>query len=100
MTSFPKQVPVRLTGNAMRKLRMDRFLLDGGRCVDCRCLVSFNGNNPKMPPMHLAHVRNKRMYGDSLENTRTKCSFCHSKEHSGGKPCPPKGITDANSRTA
>jgi hypothetical protein len=91
MLAFPKQVPVRLKGNAMRKLRMDRFLLDCGRCVDCGVLVSFNGNNPKIPPMHLAHVRNKRMFGDTLENTRTKCSFCHLvKEHNGGKVVPAK----------
>ena len=30
---------------------------------------------------HMAHIRNKRMYGDTLENIRALCGDCHRAEH-------------------
>lgn len=100
MTMFPKSTPTRLKGNAMRVLRFECWRRDGGRCRDCGCEVSFSGKHPTMRPMHMAHVRNKRMFGDLIDNVLTKCSFCHSLEHAGGKPCPAKGVPDANRREA
>ena len=73
MTAIPKTTPVRLKGYAMRKFRFEIFMRDEQRCVMCRCEVSFNGRSSKHPPMHLAHRRNKRMWGDSFENCFTAC---------------------------
>jgi hypothetical protein len=74
---------IRLSGKDMKALRLKRFEMDLGRCVDCGCEV-----NDDLPDWHprkfdLAHVRNKRNYGDTIENTRTKCHGCHMREHSG-----------------
>lgn len=68
---------VRLKGNAMKKFRFEVFMRDNKRCVICGCLVSFSGKDQVLPPMHLAHRRNKRMWGDTLENCITTCSSSH-----------------------
>jgi hypothetical protein len=43
---------------------------------------------------HMAHIKNKRMYGDTLENVRALCGCCHTgdkAEHNcNGKPLPRK----------
>ncbi len=93
MTAIPKTTPPRLRGNAMRKFRFEIFMRDQQRCLKCGCRVSFNGKDPKMRPMHLAHRRNKRMWGDSFENCFTACSRCHLVDlHMGGKVVPAKGV--------
>jgi hypothetical protein len=42
----------------------------------------------------MAHIGNKRMYGDTLVNVRALCGDCHtgrrSEHNCGGKPYPPK----------
>lgn len=83
---------VRLKGNAMKKFRFDIWLRDGMRCVRCRQQVSFNGKRTDIPPMHLAHRRSKRLWGDVPSNVETCCPDCHIvKEHCGGKVVPKKG---------
>lgn len=82
MTSFPKTTPVRLKGGAMHKFRVEIFLRDKGKCVHvdegqiCGRFVSFDGKDG-LPPMHLAHRRNKRMWGDTAENVFACCPRCH-----------------------
>lgn len=95
---FGKTPPVRVKGKDMKLIRMKRFLVDNGRCVVCGERVSLDGKHPKLKPMHLAHVTGRGANGaDTVENTRTKCSFCHLvKEHADEKPCPAKERTDAS----
>ena len=95
---FPKTTPVRLKGNAMRTLRLQVFMRDLGRCVVCNCMVSFNGNSDRFPPMHLHHKRSKRLYGDTLENTECLCANCHLVGKHNPKSVPPKnGGANVNS---
>jgi cytochrome c553 len=90
---FPKPNIPRLKGKDLSALRIARFLMDGGRCTKCkrRVYLSAQENNPRKAD--LAHVRNRRMHGDTISNTITMCHFCHMQEHTGGKsgkPCPKK----------
>lgn len=42
---------------------------------------------------HLAHLHGKRRFGwmeSDIQKHRWFCYFCHSYEHAGKKPCPPK----------
>lgn len=94
MPAVPKVVPVRYTGNALRTFRFLIFARDKGRCVKCKREVSFNGKRSDIPPMHLSHKRNKRMWGDSPGNCETMCPECHlvgvHLQGGKGKICPPK----------
>lgn len=88
---FPKTVPVRLKREELQALRIARFMLDGGRCVDCHTFVWLDAPLENPLRMHLAHEVSRGAGGsDTIENTRTKCGRCHGREHNGGKPCPPK----------
>jgi hypothetical protein len=100
--------PGRLRGEALEQLRRECFERDLYRCqavheflvwngdywVICsqKCLrvVTWDGPNAG----HMAHKRNKRMYGDSLNQVQTECSECHNEYHAYGpsrtKPCPTK----------
>lgn len=88
--------PGRLKGDALGELRRLCFDRDGGRCVDCGRVLRFERGYSDS--MEMAHVRGKRMWGDSLSNVRAKCGpfagGCHAKEHqygkSGLKPVPSK----------
>lgn len=60
----------RLKGNALGDLRRDCFARDCGRCVVCGVPLS-------LETMEMAHIKNKRMFGDNLSNVRTKCFRCH-----------------------
>lgn len=66
---------IRRTGEALTQLRWDCYYRDGQRCVTCKRWVRFESG--EWDSMHMAHVRNKRMYGDTLDNVRTKCGECH-----------------------
>jgi hypothetical protein len=68
---------VRLHGSALTNLRKQRYEIDKGLCQDKDCGVWVPLDGPLTVRAHLAHVRNKRMYGDTLENTRIKCYHCH-----------------------
>ena len=65
-----------------------------GRCVRCGKSVWMNLPQEDDASFHMAHKRNKRMWGDSLENVQAECGECHRKYHQFGpsmeKPCPPK----------
>lgn len=99
-----KPRPGRLQGEALTQLRREVFERDGYLCqhvtgeyVDLegdsrirRCYIYLTWETA-----HMAHIRNKRMWGDSLENCTTKCAEHHLvNEHSYGpsgiKPCPSK----------
>lgn len=100
MTSFPKNVPPRLKGKDMEALRLACFLRDDGKCTDCgrrvAILTPFYKNGERIPPMHMAHLRNKRMYGDTLENVTTRCQDCHLVGMHNPKSVPPKEAIGAH----
>lgn len=81
----------RLTGESLDLLRAGCFTFYGGRCVRCDKKLHFNARFDGDPDAYdMAHKRNKRMYGDSLENVEALCHACHMEYHSGGKPCRSK----------
>lgn len=86
--------PGRMTPEQLDALRAERWLLDSGRCHECGKDTIFNAPQEWDNSFHLAHVRGKRMHGDSIENTQTECGKCHRDFHqygpSRGKPCPAK----------
>ena len=77
---------VRLSGEAMERLREECFVRDSGHCRQCGKLIwyctSWAGDPDRY---HMAHIRNKRMYGDTLENVRALCGDCHRAEHGNPK---------------
>lgn len=86
---------VRLSGLALRELRIRCWLRDGGCCCECKRAVTIDGHYPWDGVMHMAHIRTKRNNGDTIDNVRTLCPECHGKEHNaGGKPCPAKPIKE------
>ena len=76
---------VRLTGNALKKLRLECFVRDFGRCNVCGRKVFYEARFPGDPLAYdMAHVRSRGAGGDdSLENVRTLCHECHMAEHTG-----------------
>lgn len=66
---------VRLTGDDMEALRWECYRRDEAKCVICRRWLRFERD--REDSMHMAHIRNKRMYGDVIDNVLTKCSYCH-----------------------
>ena len=83
-----KPRPGRLKGAKLTTRRAERWDIDKGICQGC-----FKPCDPNN--WHLAHFRNKRMWGDGIENMRVKHPDCHLVvEHaygpSGVKPVPPK----------
>lgn len=95
MTMFPKPGIVRLRGKELAKLRRDCFERDGYRCQKCGKRVY--GHVSALNPLraHMAHVRNKRMFGDCLSNVRTLCMYDHLVTVHNPKSVPPKEIYDA-----
>ena len=88
-----KPRPGRLKGEALKKLREDCHDRDKGRCQECGRLTLFYADPIADISYHMAHKRNKRMHGDSLEQVRTLCGGCHRASHNaGGKPVPPKDV--------
>lgn len=69
----------RLKGKALKKLRWECYERDGRQCVECGRSVPFDGDI--YTRMHMAHIGAKRRHGDSLDNVRTLCFWCHDKEH-------------------
>ncbi len=90
---FPKPGIVRLDGKELTALRVACFLRDRGRCTKCKQPVSFEGDDSKLPPMHMAHIRNKRNHGDVLTNVTTRCPTHHLVDMHNPKPCPAKERT-------
>lgn len=84
----------RFRGNDLSKLRWDCFMRDRGICLECGVMVADYLPEWHDRKFHMAHIKAKRIGGDSLDNVRTLCGRCHRNEHNaGGKPCPPKGMT-------
>jgi 5-methylcytosine-specific restriction endonuclease McrA len=85
---------VRLTGPALTALRQACFVRDGGKCVNCGQRVRDDVPDWAPNKYHMAHIGNKRMYGDVIENVKTLCGDCHTGNHAehncGGKPLPRK----------
>jgi 5-methylcytosine-specific restriction endonuclease McrA len=98
--------PGRLRGKALEQLRRECFERDGYKC---QARLTYEPGVPGFfdgfwyrcgRPVtwetgHMAHIRNKRMWGDTLDNVVTKCAECHIQiEHaygpSGVPPCPDK----------
>jgi hypothetical protein len=79
--------PGRLRGEGMKDLRLLCYERDGRKCVECNRPVVFVPWSPMQEDgYHMAHIRNRRMWGDNLENVHTKCGYCHIVlEHRGGK---------------
>ena len=90
MTAFPKPGIVRMKTKKEREaLRLACYLRDKATCTRCGRRVWLRGGHEDQ--MHMAHVRNKRMYGDVLENVTTRCQDCHMVGMHNPKSVPPKG---------
>lgn len=87
-----KPRPGRLKGADFENLRRACFNRANGRCEDCGCFMLYRRRFDADPIAYdMAHIRNKRMYGDHLGNVRALCHECHMDSHNaGGKPCPKK----------
>lgn len=70
----------------MTALREARFAFDGGICQGCFHEVDPNN-------WHLAHIKGKRMWGDSIANVRVKHPDCHIVLEHNPKSVPPKDRT-------
>ena len=86
---------IRLYGPDLEKLRDKCWERDRGICQKCGIALYRDSRFDGDPQAyHMAHIRNKRMYGDTLENVRALCGCCHTgdrAEHNcGGKPLPRK----------
>ncbi len=76
---------VRLSGKAMDDLRMACWSRDNGLCVCCGRPAKLDVPDYHPARYDMAHVRNKRMYGDTLANVKTMRHECHMREHTKGK---------------
>lgn len=86
-----KPRPGRLKGLDLEILRSACLYRDHGLCQACFVLVDDSYPDWHERKFHMAHIKAKRIGGDSLENVRTLCGACHRAEHNaGGKPCPKK----------
>jgi hypothetical protein len=74
---------VRLWGKDIEPLRVACYERDHGRCVECGVAVHDDLPDWHDDKFHMAHIRNRRMYGDVLENVRTLCGREHRAEHAG-----------------
>lgn len=94
IASRSKPRPGRLKGKELIALRNACFDRDKGICQECRVWTNSDLYHQHPHSAHMAHIKAKRIGGDSLDNVRTLCGDCHRKEHAYGKemvkPCPPK----------
>ena len=89
--AFPKPGIVRLKGKESDALRLACFMRDGGKCTGEGCGKRvYLTARWREDQMHMAHIRNKRMYGDTLENVTTRCQDCHLIGMHNPKSVPPK----------
>lgn len=89
-----KPRPGRLKGAALARLRQQCWDRDGGECRECLKHTNYLLYKEHPDSYHMAHIKAKRIGGDSLNNVRTLCGDCHRKEHNYGpsmtKPVPSK----------
>jgi 5-methylcytosine-specific restriction endonuclease McrA len=91
-----KPRPGRLKGEDLIKLRHDCYLRDNAICQKCGIFTLWVTTNVMATNLyHMAHIKAKRMGGDTLENVETLCGDCHRRYHLWGpsmeKPCKAKG---------
>lgn len=79
---------VRLYGADLEALRRECFERDGYRCVPCGKAVIWEAGFWNSG--HMAHRKNKRMYGDFIDNVDTKCIECHLVHEHNPRAVPPK----------
>ena len=79
-----KPRPNRLKGRALAELRVECFMRDRGVCQRCGRGTVFGLLQECPDAFHMAHKRNKRMWGDTLDNVQTECGDCHRKYHQCG----------------
>jgi 5-methylcytosine-specific restriction endonuclease McrA len=98
-----KPRPGRLKGEDLEALRLSCFIRDGWKCKECGKGVALRPHECAWSA-HMAHIKAKRIGGDSLDNVRTLCGDCHRKEHNYGpsmtKPCPPKPVSAGERKQA
>jgi hypothetical protein len=83
--AFPKG-RIRLKGEPLMMLRLACLQRDRGRCRECHVRVS--DSLPDWHPLKydMAHIKSRGAGGsDTLENVRTLCHQCHTKEHNGNR---------------
>jgi 5-methylcytosine-specific restriction endonuclease McrA len=86
-----KPRPGRIDGKRLAALRLICFARYRGLCMVCGKKLYLNARFDGDPDAYdMAHKRNKRMWGDNLDNVQAECHACHMTGHSGNKPCPPK----------
>lgn len=91
MPPFLKNVVPRLKGKQMDMLRLQCFADYAGRCCKCRKKLHFVARFDGDPDAYdMAHIRNKKMWGDTIGNVRAECHECHIDGHAGNKPVPKK----------
>jgi len=68
---------VRIYGEDLAQLRRECYERDEGKCQrdGCEKVLPFDGD--LYTRGHMAHIRNKRMYGDTLGNVRWLCYEHH-----------------------
>ena len=92
MITIGKLGIVRLTGDDINELRDKCFDRDGGECVNChRTLVRHPRYIFQPDAYHMSHKRNKRMWGDTLDNVDSRCTNCHLVLQHNPKSIPAKG---------
>jgi 5-methylcytosine-specific restriction endonuclease McrA len=78
----------------LQVLRNECWVRDKGCCVKCGVDVWQELPHTSETAFHMAHIKAKRMGGDTLENVETLCGDCHRKYHNYGpsmeKPCKAK----------
>ncbi len=78
MITVGKENIIRRTGKDMDELRDECFVRDKGECVSCHCLlVKHPGHILQPNAYHMSHIRNKRMWGDTISNVESRCTACH-----------------------
>jgi hypothetical protein len=94
---------VRLYGQDLEFLRRECYDRDEGRCqwvedgLKCNKLLPFHG--PVFLRAHMAHIRNRRNYGDTIDNVRILCPHHHLVGEHNPKSVPKK-VRDGDSETA
>ena len=77
---------VRLTGKKLLWLRFECYARDRTNCQQCGTKTYWMARFDGDPDAYdMAHRRNKRMHGDTLNNVVTKCHRCLMQEHSKGR---------------
>lgn len=85
---------VRLYGKDLEALRVECYFRDEGRCqweengAKCYRAVPLEGS--LLVRAHMAHIRNRRNFGDTLANVRILCPYHHLVSEHNPKSVPAK----------